>query len=191
MADAAFARGPHARHDRFAIADALGGGSLPATVGMCPACGALHRDMLSIQTAIRHAWTPRRTLDLRLTTVHTARLRPLLWRRLLTVLGSSRDAITRPLAIALTSLGLAGLLAANVSVGAIGLMGASGGAASPASPESAMSVGQPAGGPSFDGRAAGHDTGPDLLIVVSAASILAGGGLAALRGIAERRRPMR
>jgi hypothetical protein len=56
----------HARHDRFAIAAAIGGGLPPATLRTCPACGSLHRDLLSIQAAIRHAWTPRRPRDLRL-----------------------------------------------------------------------------------------------------------------------------
>jgi len=56
----------HARHDRFLIAASLGGRAVPATVRACPSCGELHRDLLSIQTAIRHAWTPRRTRDLRI-----------------------------------------------------------------------------------------------------------------------------
>jgi hypothetical protein len=191
VADAGFASASHARHDRFVIAEALGGGSLPVTVGMCPACGALHRDLLSIQVAIRHAWTPRRPRDLRLATADVSRLRPVLWRRVLGLVGSSRDAITRPLAIGLTSLGLAGLLAANVSVGAIGLMSASGGAASSVPPESATSVEQPTGGPTIDHELGERQKGPDALIVVSAASIAAGGGLAALRLIASRARPMR
>jgi hypothetical protein len=191
VADHVFAGRSHAHHDRFAIAQALGGGSLPVTVGMCPACGALRRDLLAIQIAIRLAWTPRRPRDLRLGTAEVSRLRPDLWRRVLNLVGSSRDAITRPLAIGLTSLGLAGLLAANVSVGAIGLISVPGGAAASAPPESATSVEQPTGGPTIDRRTAERQTGPDALIVVSGASIAAGASLAALRRIATRARPMR
>jgi hypothetical protein len=144
------ARGGHARHDRFAIAEALGGGPLPPTVGLCPACGALHRDLLSIQTVLRHAWVPRRPRDLRLTTADVARLRPVLWLRLLLLLGSSRDTTTRPLAVALTSLGIAGFALANVSLATIGTSGA---AAASAPPESATSVaGSQHGQPAIDQR---------------------------------------
>jgi hypothetical protein len=188
------ARGGHARHDRFAIAEALGGGPLPPTVGLCPACGAFHRDLLSIQTVLRHAWVPRRPRDLRLTTADVARLRPVLWLRLLLLLGSSRDTTTRPLAVALTSLGIAGFALANVSLATIGTSGA---AAASAPPESATSVaGSQHGQPAIDQRPPDGDTldgetQPDPVIVLSAASLVAGGGVIGLRRIAAHARAMR
>jgi hypothetical protein len=109
--------GSHARHDHFAIADSIGGGTLPATIGTCPACRALHIDLLTLHGAIRAAWAPRRTRDLRLTVVDAARLRRRLWRRMLEMIGTPRDVLTRPLALSFTSLGLVGLLLPAVPAG--------------------------------------------------------------------------
>lgn len=100
----------HARHDRFAISATLGGGALPGTVVSCSACGALHGDLLAIRDAVRGAWLPPLGRDLRLSAVTAARLRPSGWRRLVRAIGSSSDAVTRPLALSLVGLGLAGLL---------------------------------------------------------------------------------
>lgn len=119
--------GSHARHDRFAIADAIGGGTLPATIGTCPACRSLHIDLLMLQGAIRSAWAPRGTRDLRLTVADAARLQRRHWRQLLGMIGTERDALTRPLALSFTSLGLVGLLLTAVPAG---LSMTAGGAAS-------------------------------------------------------------
>lgn len=109
--------GSHGRHDRFAIADSVGGGALPATIGTCPACRTLHLDLLTLQGALRVAWVPRRTMDLRLTLADAARLRRRRWRQLLGMVGSPRDALTRPFALSFTGLGLAGLLLTAVPAG--------------------------------------------------------------------------
>lgn len=187
MADVALRRS-HARHDRFAIAEALGGGSVPATVGTCSVCGALHRDLLSIQTALRHAWTPRRHRDLRLSAADLARRRPVLWRRLLAGVGSARDAVTRPLAVGLTGLGLAGLVLANVPAG---FMGASGAAPAAAPPETALASHAPSGTPSMDQKRDSDRLPPDPVIVLSTASLAAAGGIFGLRRLAARARAMR
>lgn len=121
--------GSHARHDPFAIADSIGGGMLPATIGTCPACRALHIDLLTLQGAIRAAWAPRRTRDLRLTDADSARLQRSRWRRLIGAIGTPRDVLTRPLALSFTSLGLVGLLLTAVPAG---LSMSAGGAAAPA-----------------------------------------------------------
>jgi hypothetical protein len=123
--------GSHARHDRYAIADALGGGALPSTLAACPACRTLHGDLLALQLAVRAAWAPRRPRDLRLTTTDAIRLQQRCWRRLIGSVGTQRDALTRPLALSFTGLGLAGLLLTTVPAGLS--MGASG-AAGPAAP---------------------------------------------------------
>jgi hypothetical protein len=181
-------RTSHGRHDRFAIAEALGGGSVPATVGTCPACGQLHRDLQSIQTALRHAWTPRRHRDLRLSAADLASRRPVLWRRLLAAVGSCLDAVTRPLAVGLTGLGLAGLVLANVPAG---FVGASGAAPAAAPPETAMASHAPSGTPSVDQKRDSDRLPPDPVIVLSTASLAAGGGIFMLRRIAARARAMR
>ena len=116
--------GSHARHDRFAVADALGGGALPITMRGCPACGSLYADLLTLQHAVRHAWTPSRPRDLRLSLADAARLQRQGWRRLVAGIGGSRDALTRPLAVSLTGLGLAGLLLAVVPPLSFGSAGA-------------------------------------------------------------------
>ena len=117
--------GSHARHDRFAIADAVGGGALPSTLRTCPTCGALHADLISLQRAVREAWVPRRTRDLRLTLRDATRLRRHRLRRLVERIGTQRDAVTRPLARSFTGLGLAGLILSTVpSVSPMGSAGA-------------------------------------------------------------------
>ena len=102
--------GSHARHDRFAVAEAVGGGMLPGTTRGCPACGTLYADLLSLQHAVRHAWTPPRPRDLRLSLADATRLQRSRWRRWLAGIGGPKDALTRPLALSVTGLGLAGLL---------------------------------------------------------------------------------
>jgi anti-sigma factor RsiW len=119
--------GSHARHDRFAIADAIGDGAPPSTLGTCPACRALHVDLLTLQRAVRAAWAPRRERDLRLAVADAARLQRGRWRRMLETVGTPRDVLTRPLALSFTGLGLAGLLLTAVPAGLS--MGASGVAA--------------------------------------------------------------
>ncbi|HET9083243.1 MAG TPA: hypothetical protein VFN41_02485 [Candidatus Limnocylindrales bacterium] len=182
--------GSHARHDRFAIAGALGGGVLPSTVRTCPSCGALHRDLLSIQTAIRHAWTPRRPRDLRLSRAGLAERRHTLWRRLVDAFGSSRDTVTRPLALGLTSLGIAGLVLTNVPFGAAD--GVSfGGASAAASPEIASPASAPYLSTAVDGKAGSVEPATPPIVVISIASVAAGGTILGLRRVAARRRAVR
>jgi hypothetical protein len=109
--------GPHVRHDRFAIAEAVGTEFLPMTLVSCPACGALHADLLSLQRAVREAWTPSRPRDLRLSVADALRLRRRSWRQRFAVIGGPGDALTRPLALSFTALGLIGLLLTTIPVG--------------------------------------------------------------------------
>lgn len=109
--------GSHVRHDRFAIAEAVGTEFLPMTLRTCPACGALHADLLSLQRAVREAWTPSRPRDLRLSVADALRLRRLSWRERLALIGGPADALTRPLALSFTALGLIGLLLTTIPVG--------------------------------------------------------------------------
>ncbi|HSL76225.1 MAG TPA: hypothetical protein VK867_04730 [Candidatus Limnocylindrales bacterium] len=175
----------HARHDRFAIAAAIGGAKAPSTVATCPQCGALHRDLLSIRTALRHAWTPKRPRDLRIDTTALARLRPALWRRLLGAIGSSRDTITRPLAAGLTTIGFAGLVLVSAGPMLVGVAGEA------APPEVTMHAVDGPPGSAID-RKFGDESAPtDPMLMVSGGSLAAGGTVLALRRIAVRVRRVR
>jgi hypothetical protein len=111
----------HDRHDQLLIASLLDrstggedrdrGESLVAT---CADCAALHADLILLREAARALPTPPRPRDYALSTEDAARLRRTGWRRLIGAFGSTRDAFSRPLAIGLTTLGLAGLLAASI-----------------------------------------------------------------------------
>ena len=118
--------GSHVRHDRFAIAEAVGTEFLPVTLRSCPACGALHADLLSLQRAVREAWTPSRPRDLRLSVADALRLRRRSWRQRFALIGGPGDALTRPFALSFTALGLISLLLTTIPVGlSMGSAGAS------------------------------------------------------------------
>ena len=74
------------------------------------ACAALRDDLLLIAAANRAMPTPPRPRDYRLTPADADRAWGRGWRGFLARIGSSRDALSRPLAVGLTTLGLAGLL---------------------------------------------------------------------------------
>jgi hypothetical protein len=105
-----------------------------ALVASCTTCAALHADLLALATATHDLPTPARTRDFRISPADAARLRPGGWRAWLGAFGSARDTVTRPLAIGLTTIGLAGLLVATVP--GILTMGAGAGAA----PDSVLST---------------------------------------------------
>jgi hypothetical protein len=109
----------HSRHDRFAVADAIGGPA-PALIATCPSCGALYADLQVIRSAIRDARVPSRTREFLLSNGDAARLRPARWRRLLSTIGTQRDAITRPIALSCTGLGLVGLVLTTMPLGSAG-----------------------------------------------------------------------
>jgi hypothetical protein len=176
-------RGPHARHDRFAIADGIGAGMIPTTIASCPSCGALHADLLAIRAAIRHAWIPARPRDFLLGPDDAVRLRPGPWRRLLAAIGSSRDVVTRPLALSLTGLGLSGLLLTAIPAGTFG--GAAGGAAASVTPEVDIAGGPVATMAAEDQRAS-SPADDDPLAGLSAALLAAGGAIFLLRRVAPR-----
>lgn len=94
-----------------------------AWLATCATCAELHADLLAIAIAQRALPTPARPRDFQLTAADAQRLRPRGWRAILAAIGSSRDAFSKPLAVGLTTLGLAGLLV--VTVPSLGLGGVS------------------------------------------------------------------
>jgi hypothetical protein len=98
-----------------------------AQVASCTACADALGDFVALQTALPVTATPRRPRDFRLSSADAQRLHRSGWRRFLSYFGSPRDGFSRPLAIGLTTLGLAGVLLASIPSAT--LIGGSGGAA--------------------------------------------------------------
>jgi hypothetical protein len=82
----------------------------------CGACADLFADLVALSASIPSASIPTRTRAFTLTAEDAARLRPRGFRRLLKAIGSARDGVTFPLALGLTTMGLAGLLVGTVPV---------------------------------------------------------------------------
>jgi hypothetical protein len=116
----------HDRHDPLLVA-ALAAGDLAATdrdhatslIGSCPDCAILHDDLVAIARATASVPPPiaNRPRDFRLSPEQAARLRPAGWRRLAAAFAGPRLAFARPLGIGLTTIGLAGLLLGNLTLG--------------------------------------------------------------------------
>jgi len=119
----------HDRHDALLVA-ALAAGDLSGTdrdhattlLRTCQECASLHDDLVLIARATVAVPPPiaTRPRDYRLTAEQAARLRPGGWRRFVGALAGPQFAFSRPLGIALTTIGLAGLLLANVSLPNLG-----------------------------------------------------------------------
>ena len=111
----------HATHDPILVA-ALTDRSLTtseraaaeALVAGCSLCAQLHADLVALGAAARAMPTPARPRDYLLTPADAARLRRTGWRRVVGAFGTARDGFSRPLAVGLTTLGLAGLLVTSV-----------------------------------------------------------------------------
>ena len=130
----------HATHDPLLIAahmdstlDARDTERVQDWLAACSACATLRSDFEALAIATRMLPTPPRPRDFRLTAsdAERARGRGWAWRRALAAFGSPRASFTRPLAVGLTTMGLAGLLIANVP--SVALFGSSAGAAPSAS----------------------------------------------------------
>jgi hypothetical protein len=111
------------REPDLAEADRAAAGEL---VAVCAECADLLADLVALQVALPATSTPARPRDFALTPEDAARLRAGGWRRVLGFFGSARDSVSRPLAVGLTTLGLAGLLVASMP----SFAGLGGGAAS-------------------------------------------------------------
>ena len=111
----------HAQHDLELIAGhAAGDLSDPeraradALLRSCTACSDLRRDLVAIASATRTIAAPTAPRDFRLTEAQAAGLRRRGWIKSLLRPFASPHSPVRPMAMAFTSLGLAGLLVANI-----------------------------------------------------------------------------
>ena len=162
-----FSASDHASHDTILIAS-LADHSLPAReriaaealVATCSQCADLQADLLALRAATRAMPTPARPSDYTLTERDAIRLRSGGWRRFVDALGSSRDALSRPLAVGLTTLGLAGLL---VSAAPSFMMGGASSASAP------TTIGAPAGGAAAESGNGSTTVGAAAMPAASAA----------------------
>jgi hypothetical protein len=121
----------HRSHDRLLVASLLDR-TLYETerrrgeeqLAACTGCARLFDDLVALSEATRVLPTPARSHEYTLSEVDARRLQVRGLRRLLALIGSSRDAFTRPLAVGLTTLGLAGLLVATLPAAFLGVGGA-------------------------------------------------------------------
>jgi hypothetical protein len=111
----------HATHDTLLVAS-LADHSVAAAervvaqalVASCDRCAELNADLAALRDATRALPTPARPRDYTLSAADAVRLRPAGWRRFVAAFGTTRDAFSRPLAVGLTTLGIAGLLVATI-----------------------------------------------------------------------------
>lgn len=114
-------RSTHATHDRLLIANLVDRSVADAErargeeqAAACRDCAILYDDLVALSAATHALPVPLRRRDFTLTFEDAERLRVRGWRRVLAAIGSSRDAFSRPLALGLTTLGLAGLMVASI-----------------------------------------------------------------------------
>ena len=131
----------HARHDLLAVAaladrDATGEEAVraQAQVDACTECATLHAELVSLATATRQLPAIERPRDFRLRPEDAQRLRPNRFRRLFGSFGTARDGFSRPLAMGLTTLGIAGLML-GILPGTLSFGGAASGPGGPAASE--------------------------------------------------------
>ncbi|HSH32322.1 MAG TPA: hypothetical protein VLB31_01740, partial [Actinomycetota bacterium] len=107
----------HGRHDLLAVAaladrDTTGeeAARALAQVDACTECATLHAELISLATSTRQLPAIERPRDFKLRPEDAQRLRPNRFRRLFGSFGTVRDGFSRPLAMGLTTLGIAGLM---------------------------------------------------------------------------------
>jgi hypothetical protein len=190
----------HAGHDPLRVAEAVDRGARRGPVlDLCARCVRMYADLVALTAALTMSAVPARPRSFTLTADDARRLRPHGWRGWWSAVGSARDTVTRPLAIGLTTLGLAGLLLTAAPTLLVGLGGmASSGAAMPsevamvaASPQPGGRAPGVVGGATNDALASESDTGPSPTVTLSVGLVVIGGGLFVARRLAVHGRPMR
>ena len=186
----------HAGHDPLRVAEAVDRGArLAPVLDLCARCVGLYVDLVALTAALPLSAVPVRPRAFTLTDDDARRLRPPGWR------GGGRPGLgprhrDRPLAVGLTTLGLAGLLLTAAPT-LLGIGGAASSAADPSSSRHARRL------TSADGRARGpgrhHEpryhqgvgTGPSTTVTLSLGLLAVGSGLFVARRVAVRGRPVR
>jgi hypothetical protein len=182
----------HAGHDPLRVAESVDRGArLAPVLDLCARCLSLYGDLIALTAALPLAAVPTRPRSFTLSVDDARRLRRRGIRGWWSAVGSARDTITKPLAVGLTTLGLAGLLltAAPVLLAGSGSGAAPGAeldsrAASPAANPRTL-AGDPAGAPIVE--VATVETSPDPFptAMLSLSLLALGGGLFAVRRVAR------
>ena len=192
----------HAGHDPLRVAEAVDrGAQLAPMLDFCARCVSLYVDLTALTAALPMSAVPVRPRSFTLTADDARRLLPPGWRGWWSAVGSARDTMTRPLAIGITTLGLAGLLMTAAPTLLLGLDGAaSSGAAAPEVAQLAASPMPDDRSPAFAGGepidwvdvpADASNEGPSLTLLLSVGLLVVGGGLLVVRRLAVHGRPMR
>ena len=188
----------HARHDRLLIAQSLDRGARRSPMlELCARCAALYADLVALTMVLPLSAVPSRPRDFRLSASDARRLERRRWRDRWVIIGSAGDSLTRPIAIGLTTLGLAGLLlgAGQTLLPSVGATIGAGPAASaphdrdvasaePTDVFIALGVEPTAPPPEVAVTAATDD--PASTVAISAGLLGVGLGLFAVRRIADR-----
>lgn len=161
----------HDRHDLLAVAalvdrDATGEEAVRARaqIDTCPECATLHAELVSVASATHRLPAIERPRDFQLRPQDAQRLRPNRVRRLFGSFGTARDGFSRPLAMGLTTLGIAGLML-GILPGTLSFGGAAsgpGGAAASAAPEIQQTLGTAASAAPAAGGAPAAQPGTSL-----------------------------
>jgi hypothetical protein len=177
------------------------GARLAPVMDLCARCVRLYLDLVTVTAALRQSALPTRPHDLKLTADDARRLRPRGWRRWWSAVGTAGDSLTRPLAVGITTLGLAGLVVTAAPTLLPGLSGAAtseaAGAVDAHAPAASLLPGDRtpaiAGSPAetYQATAVPSAEGPLPTIVLSAGLLLAGGGLFVVRRVAANGRSVR
>ena len=192
----------HARHDLLHVAEAVDRGArLAPVLDLCARCSGLYIDLVALTAALPMSALPARPRSFTLTAEDARRLRPAGWRGWWSTVGSARDTVTRPLAIGISTLGLAGLLLTATPTLLLGLAGAASsgaaGAVDASAPAASLSPGdqRPAMAGSapetYQVMAAPSTDGPPSTLVLFVGLLMVGGGLFLVRRIAVHGRSMR
>jgi hypothetical protein len=192
----------HAGHDLLQVAEAVDRGArLAPLLDLCARCAGLYVDLVALTAALPLSALPARPRSFTLTAEDARRLRPGGWRGWWSTVGSARDTLTRPLAIGVTTLGLAGLLLTATPTLLLGLGGAASSGAAGAIDANAPGASALPGDrtPAIAGRApetyrvtaAPSIEGASATWLLSVGLLLVGGGLFVVRRVAGHGRAMR
>ena len=189
----------HAGHDPLRVAEAVDRGARLAPVfDLCARCVGLYVDLVALTAALPMSAVPARPRSFTLNQDNARRLRPPSWQGWWSAVGSARDTVTRPLAIGLTTLGIAGLLLTAAPTLLLGMGGAASSAAAPsevarlaASPQPAGQAPAAMGENTYRDTTNESDTGPSMTLTLSLGLLTIGSGLFVARRLAVYGRPMR
>jgi hypothetical protein len=156
---------------------------------LCLRCAALYADLVAVAIALPLAARPIRPRDFRLHVDDARALRRRGWRGWWFAIGSARDKVTRPLAVGLTTVGVAGLLL--TAVPSFIPMAASGGAIPEGQRDTVFTITAGPSTPAVPPDEPSMTTQGPSPVLPWLGLLAVGGGLFAVRRVAGHGRPVR